>query len=66
MFFLTLQRGCDIIVPSKGGKRMSCWDCSYCWQGEEDDFPCCHCHEFDVAPCEYEDVEWYEEDEELG
>lgn len=45
---------------------MHCWDCSYCWQGEEDDFPCCHCHEFDVAPCEYEDVEWYEGDEELG
>lgn len=32
---------------------MKCADCSFCWQGENDDFPCCHCEE--DAPCEEDD-----------
>ena len=30
-------------------------NCGYYYKGEDDDFPCCHCPEGDIAPCEDED-----------
>ena len=31
-------------------------NCGYYWQGEDDDFPCCHCPDDGFpAPCEGED-----------
>ena len=31
-------------------------NCGYYWQGEDDDFPCCHCPDDGFpAPCEAED-----------
>lgn len=46
--------------------KMNCKDCSFWYQGIDDDFPQCHCLYDDVAPCEYDedfskDSEEYEE-----
>lgn len=40
---------------------MKCADCSFCWQGKNDDYPRCHCE--GIAPCE-EDVYVDDEDDE--
>lgn len=40
---------------------MKCTDCSFCWQEENDDFPCCHCE--GIAPCEEDDYVDNEDDE---
>ena len=64
MFFLTLWRGRDIIVPSKVGKRMRCKDCVFCWKDEDEKYPSCKFEvrtAWDIPPCEYEDD--YEEEE---
>lgn len=60
MFFLTLQRGRDIIEPSKGGKCMTCKDCMYCWREEDETYPTCKFEARcagDIPPCEYEEEE---------
>lgn len=59
-FFLTLWRGRDIIVSSKGGKCMSCKDCPYCWREEDESYPTCKFEAKcagDIPPCEYEEGE---------
>ena len=64
MFFLTLWRGRDIIVPSKGGKHMRCKDCVFCRKDEDEKYPSCKFEvrtAWDIPPCEYEDD--YEEEE---
>ena len=64
IFFLTLLRGRDIIVPSKGGNHMRCKDCVFCWKNEDEDYPSCKFEVrtvWDIPPCEYEDD--YEEEE---
>lgn len=40
---------------------MKCADCSFCWQGDENDYPCCHCE--GIAPCEEDDYVDNEDDE---
>ena len=27
-------------------------NCGYYYKGEDDDYPCCHCGDGDIAPCE--------------
>lgn len=43
---------------------MSCKDCNYCWQGENDTYPRCHWEDDSPAPCAWEDDEVYEEPDE--
>ena len=44
---------------------MKCADCSFCWQGENDDFPCCHCEE-DMLPCDLDDLNKDDDDYDFG
>lgn len=30
-------------------------NCGYYYKGEDDDYPCCHCEDGDIAPCECDD-----------
>lgn len=30
-------------------------NCGYYYKGEDDDYPCCHCEDDDVASCEYDE-----------
>lgn len=44
---------------------MNCKDCSFWYQGIDDDFPQCHCPDIEIAPCEDEDFskDWEEYEE---
>lgn len=30
-------------------------NCGYYYKGEDDDYPCCHCEDGDIVPCEYDE-----------
>ena len=30
-------------------------NCGYYYKGEDDDYPCCHCGDGDIASCECDD-----------
>ena len=42
---------------------MRCTECNYYWQDEGEEYPCCHCEDDMIAPCEEEDNEREEEPE---
>lgn len=42
---------------------MVCTDCSWYWQGDEDDFPCCQCDE-GMLSCELDALNEDDEDDE--
>ena len=47
---------------------MTCKECPYCYQTDEDDFPCCQFRKiapFDLAPCEYEEEENYDTESDI-
>ena len=38
-------------------------NCGYYYQGEDDDYPCCHCpDDLHPAPCEEDDDPFHEDD----
>ena len=41
-------------------------NCGYYYKGEDDDFPCCHCPDGDIAPCEDDCYEGDDCDYEVG
>lgn len=41
---------------------LKCSECNYYYQTSEDDFPCCHYIDlYEIAPCEYDDDDYEEE-----